>query len=338
MRGAVVGLSLFVVVCLAGIFALMAIFTQMRFTAERTYQADFTDVSGLKSGDFVRIAGVEVGKVKEVRINAQSTATVEFAVDDSVVLTSGAKAAVRWADPIGNRYMALLEGPGASSRLSPGSTIPTSHTQPALDIDSLLGGFRPLFRSLDPEQVNALSSQLISAFQGEGPTINSFLSNAAKVTNTLADHDELIGQVITNLNTVLNTLSGQSEQIGRTVDALSDLMQGLAARKTDIGTAVAHTNAAAGTVTDLLRDARSPLKDAVAQSDRVSSIIVSDHEYVENLLDTLPDTYKRLSRLGLYGDFFTFYLCDVILKVNGKGGQPVYVKAAGQDTGRCAPK
>ena len=42
-----------------------------------------------------------------------------------------------------------------------------------------------------------------------------------------------------------------------------------------------------------------------------------------------------LARNGLYGDYFGFYLCDAILKVNGKGGQPVYVKLAGQDTGRC---
>jgi phospholipid/cholesterol/gamma-HCH transport system substrate-binding protein len=40
----------------------------------------------------------------------------------------------------------------------------------------------------------------------------------------------------------------------------------------------------------------------------------------------------------MYGDFFAFYLCDVVLKLNGKGGQPVYIKLAGQATGRCAPK
>jgi hypothetical protein len=36
--------------------------------------------------------------------------------------------------------------------------------------------------------------------------------------------------------------------------------------------------------------------------------------------------------------YFGFYLCDAILKVNGKGGQPVYIKLAGQDSGRCTPK
>ncbi len=41
----------------------------------------------------------------------------------------------------------------------------------------------------------------------------------------------------------------------------------------------------------------------------------------------------------MYGDFFSFYLCDLVLKLNGKGGgQPVYIKVAGQSTGRCAPK
>ena len=56
------------------------------------------------------------------------------------------------------------------------------------------------------------------------------------------------------------------------------------------------------------------------------------------LLNTLPDKYRALQRQGMYGDFFAFYLCDVVLKVNGKGGQPVYIKVAGQASGRCTPK
>jgi phospholipid/cholesterol/gamma-HCH transport system substrate-binding protein len=59
---------------------------------------------------------------------------------------------------------------------------------------------------------------------------------------------------------------------------------------------------------------------------------------VDNILKTLPDKYQTLDRLGLYGDFFSFYLCDLVLKMNGKGGQPVYIKLAGQDSGRCAPR
>jgi phospholipid/cholesterol/gamma-HCH transport system substrate-binding protein len=338
LRRAIIGFAVFVVVCVVSAVSLMAVFAQLRIQTQRTYYADFTDVSGLAEGDFVRIAGVEVGKVTKISINQNNLAVVEFSADPTVVLTGGTKAALRWADPIGTRYMALLEGAGELQQLNPGGTIAVDRTEPALDLDVLLGGFRPLFRALDPEQVNALSGQLIQALQGEGTTIGSFLSQTAAVTSTLADRDELIGQVITSLNTVLGTLGDQSDQVRKAVDSLSELVKGLAERKTDISSAVAYTNASSATIADLLKQARAPFKDTVTQSDRATSIVVADHEYFDNLLNTLPDSYQALARMGMNGDFFSYYLCDLFLKVNGKGGQPVYVKLAGQDSGRCAPK
>jgi phospholipid/cholesterol/gamma-HCH transport system substrate-binding protein len=338
LRRAIVSFSVFVAVCVVAAFGLLAIFSQLRFQKEQLYKADFTDVSGLATGDFVRIAGVEVGKIKTISISPKAHAVVEFSADPSVVLTEATKAAIRWANPIGDRYLALLEGAGGLKRLNPGATIALSKTEPALDLDTLLGGFRPLFRALNPEQVNALSGQLIAAFQGEGATIGSFLSQAAAVTNTLADRDELIGQVIGNLNTVLGSLGDQSRQFAKAVDSLSELVKGLAAHKTEISNALAYTNAASATIADLLARARPPFKNTVAQTDRVASIVVADRDWFDNFLKTLPDPHQALARMGLNGAFWSFYLCDLVLKVNGKGGQPVYVKLAGQDTGRCAAK
>jgi phospholipid/cholesterol/gamma-HCH transport system substrate-binding protein len=335
---AVTGLSIFVVVCLAGTFALFAIFTQFRLQSENLYHAEFSDVGGLAVGDFVRIAGVEVGKVKSVSINPQSIATVEFSADPSVELTTTTKAAIRWADPLGHRYIGLLDGGVDGQRMPPGAVIPVDRTEPALDLDTLLGGFRPLFRALNPDQVNALSTELIQVLQGEGPTINSFLNQAAAVTNTLADHDELIGQVINNLHTVMGTLAGNGDQVAKAVDSLSTLTRALADRKADITNSVAYVDASTATIADLLARARPPFAQAVTQTDRAAGLVLADHEYVEHLIDTLPESYKAISRLGLYGDYFSFYLCDLIFKVNGKGGQPVYVRIADQTTGRCAPK
>ena len=76
----------------------------------------------------------------------------------------------------------------------------------------------------------------------------------------------------------------------------------------------------------------------VHETDRTAGLVMADHDFVDNLLNTLPDTYQVISRLGLYRTFFDFYLCDLLLRVNGKGGQPVLIKVAGQSTGRCTPK
>jgi phospholipid/cholesterol/gamma-HCH transport system substrate-binding protein len=338
LGGAIWRLTIFLVVCALGLFGLLAIFAQLRFQDEKNYRAEFSNVSGLIVGDFVRVAGVEVGKVKAISIERDSTAVVEFSTDQTVILTQGSKAAIKYDNLIGDRYLALEQGAGSTKVLESGGTIPLDRTSPALDLDALIGGFRPLFRALDPEQVNALSGQLIAAFQGQGPTINTFFEQTAALTNALADRDQLIGEVIVNLNTVLSSLGDRSTEFARTIDSLATLVGTLAERKEDVTNAVAYGNEAAATFADLLSQARPPAQTVVAETDRVSSTVLADYEYFDNLLATLPDSYRSLSRFGIYGDFFTFYLCDLVLKVNGKGGQPMYIKLAGQDSGRCAPR
>lgn len=338
LAGALWRLTMYVSVCLIGAFALFAVFGQFRVQAEKTYRAQFADVSGLEGGNFVRIAGVDVGKVKNITIQRDATVLVEFTVADSVVLTEGTRAAIRFADLIGGRFMTLEEGAGGVKRLHPGGTIPLSRTEPALDLDALIGGFRPLFHALDPDQVNKLTGQLVAAFQGQGGTIGSFLTQAAALTNTLADRDQLIGEVITNLNSLLGSLGGHSDQFAEAVDSLAELVAGLKARKQDISNGVAYANAAAGSIADLLAQARPPLKKVVHEADRTAETVLADRDYVDHILDIWPGAAQTLSRLGLYGDYFSFYLCDFILKVNGKGGQPVYIKLAGQSTGRCTPR
>jgi hypothetical protein len=81
------------------------------------------------------------------------------------------------------------------------------------------------------------------------------------------------------------------------------------------------------------RQARQPIKDVVHETDRVSGQVLSDKEYVDKLLKDLPDIYQVLARQGLNGDYFGFYFCEVLLKLNGKGGNPIFVKLLGQPSG-----
>jgi phospholipid/cholesterol/gamma-HCH transport system substrate-binding protein len=338
LSGTVARLTVFVVVCLLGTFALLAIYAQFRFDDGKSYTAIFNNVSGLADGNFVRVAGVEVGKVKHISVNTDNTASVQFSANDTVVLTEGSRAAIRYDNLIGGRYLELLEGTGGTRRLPANGTIGVDHTDPALDLDALIGGFRPLFRALDPQQVNALSGELIAAFQGQGATIGSFLTHTAALTSTLADRDQLIGQVVVNLNTVLGSLAGQGDQFAKAVDSLSSLVSALADRKQDLSNGLAYADAANSSISDLLAQARQPLKDTVTQTDRVATTVLNDKDYFDDFLNTLPDAYKVLGRQALNGDYFSFYMCDIVLKVNGKGGQPVYIKVAGQDSGRCTPR
>jgi phospholipid/cholesterol/gamma-HCH transport system substrate-binding protein len=333
-----VRVALYTAMSLVLTVALLAVFGQFRFESRAKYHAVFTNISGLKSGNFVRIAGVEVGKVTGLTLHRDGTVTVDFAIDNVQDLTEGTRAVVRYENLIGDRYLALEDGPGPLRRLAVNDTIPLARTAPALDLDTLVGGFRPLFRALEPDQLNELTGELLRVFQGQGGTVASVLAQTSVLTGVLADRGQVVQELITNLDIVLKTFATRNGEFSETLDKLSQLVQGLADRQSDITNGVTYINAGAARVTDLLTEARAPLKETLAQTNRTTAQVMSDHDYVEDLVKTLPDTYQILARQGITGDFFNFYLCEAVLKLNGKGGQPVYVKLVGQDTGRCAPK
>ena len=66
--GAIARVVAFTVVSLAFVFILVTVFGQFRFDSRTSYSAVFSNVSGLKGGNFVRIAGVEVGKVSDLKL------------------------------------------------------------------------------------------------------------------------------------------------------------------------------------------------------------------------------------------------------------------------------
>ena len=127
----------------------------------------FADASRLKTGQSVRVAGMRVGAVNSVRLQRDKTVLVTFDADPSVRLTTGTRAAVRYLNLVGDRYLELIDGPG-DTVLPPGSQIPKDRTQSALDLDLLLGGLKPVIRGLNPQDVNTLSASLIQVFQGQG--------------------------------------------------------------------------------------------------------------------------------------------------------------------------
>lgn len=340
MRATTVKLLVFTTV-MALIFAgLAVVFSQVRFSSSESYQADFTDASGIKSGDKVRIAGVPVGAVEGVQVGDDNLAEVSFSVDKKYPLLQSTKATVRYENLVGDRYLELLEGAGSTEALADGDTIPVSQTAPALDLDLLLGGFKPLLRGLDPNQVNDLTGALLQVFQGQGDTLVSLLGSTSSFTTTLADRDQLIGEVITNLNATLTTINDKGDQFSTTIDQLQQLVSGLAQDSDPIGNAIPKIATATGDLATLLQGARPDLQSTIAEANRVATQVNLGEDQVDWVLERLPETYKQLIRTGSYGSFFQFYTCAVNFKFSGPDGKDLVLPAPvapEQTTGRCEP-
>ncbi|MDT5288577.1 MAG: phospholipid/cholesterol/gamma-HCH transport system substrate-binding protein [Mycobacterium sp.] len=341
ITGTAIKLGAFALVLLMFTAVIIVVFGQLRFDRTTGYTAVFSNASGLRSGQFVRASGVEIGKVDDVQlIDGGTRVKVDFAVDRSLPLFQGTTASVRYLNLIGDRYLELKRGDDGK-RLPAGGTIPIEHTQPALDLDALIGGFRPLFRALDPDKVNNIAQSIITIFQGQGGTINDILDQTGELTSALADRDQAIGEVVRNLNTVLDTTVKHQQQFDETVQNFEKLITGLKNRADPIATSVADISDAAGSVADLLGENRPLLQKTVTQLEVIQQPLVDQKDQLNDILLRLPNALKILGRAGgVYGDFFNFYACDITLRMNGlqPGGPVRTVKVWSQPSGRCAPQ
>ncbi|MGW3443934.1 MCE family protein [Streptomyces sp. NPDC001076] len=303
--------SLFALVTIAATALLAATIVNVSFAPKDTYHAVFTDVTGLETGDDIRVAGVRVGEVDGIRIKDRTLAEVTFTVSADRPLLAGTRAVVRYRNLVGQRYIALTEGTGdVTARLRPGGTIPLSRTQPALDLNALLNGFKPLFAALSPSDVNQLATEIVQTLQGEGGTVNSLLAHTASLTSTLADRDKLIGSVIDKLNTVLETLDKRGSRFSGLLTQLRRVVSGLSADRKPIGESLVSIGDLTDVTSGLLKDARPPLKDDIAGLGDLAGTLNKNENTVEGVLKRLPNKLDKLTGTASYGSWFNFYLCD----------------------------
>jgi phospholipid/cholesterol/gamma-HCH transport system substrate-binding protein len=290
----------------------------LRLSGGTTYRARFTDVAGVLVGDDVRIAGVKVGQVTGVGLVENGVAELTFRVDDQIPLATSVRAKIRYRNLVGQRYLALTEGPGGGLRLRADGLVPLSQTTPALDLTVLFNGFRPLFTALSPQDVNKLAYELIQVLQGEGGTMSSLMQRTASLTTTLADRDAVIGRLITNLNSVLGTLDARDKELDQTILQLQLFVSGLAADRTVIGNALASIGDLTDATAGLLRDARPSLAEDIDLLGKLSATLNRNSAVIDHTLSVLPGRYEALTRTASYGSWFNFFLCDF----NGHLGVP----------------
>jgi phospholipid/cholesterol/gamma-HCH transport system substrate-binding protein len=278
---------------------------------QTTYKAVFSNASQLLKGDDVRVAGVSVGEVKKVEVLRRTEALVTFKVKSDVPLTTKSRAEIRFLNLVGDRYLGLEQGQPDAPRLQPDATLPVSQTSPALDLTVLFNGFKPLFSALDPKTVNELSMNIVRTLQGEGGTIQSLLASTASLTNSLANRDQLIGEVIDNLSTLLGTVNDRHRQLNHLVTALKGWTGQLARDRKVIGASISNMSQLTRVVADFLTEGRPLLKSDIAQLRELTTRLAKPQntKVIKKLLKELPEALIDQTRTGTYGSWYNYYLC-----------------------------
>ena len=176
----------------------------------------------------------------------------------------------------------------------------------------------------------------MQVFQGQGGTIDSLLSKTSSFSNTLADNNQTVEELIDNLNQVLGTISKDGDQFYDAIDRLEKLISGLSTDRDPIGTAIASLDNGTASIADLLTQARPPLKGTVDELNRLAPNLDSGKGYLDGALQRAPGNYRKLARIGAYGAFVQYYICELTIRVTDLQGRASSFPFIKQENGRCA--
>ncbi|HUR74699.1 MAG TPA: MCE family protein [Sporichthya sp.] len=312
VRGALIRLLVFAV--FAGSVGALLYNTLTNTLSGQTvsYSARFTDASGLHSGDNVRVAGVRVGRVDAVKLR-DNVAWVKFTVQAEQPVLRSTAVAIRYQNLIGQRYLALMPGQGASEPLPPGSEIPLGQTQNAFDLTVVTNGFQPLFEVLSPDDINKLSAQLVQVLQGEGGSITSLLRTTAQLSGKLADRDQVIGRVITNLAQVATEVGTRDAEVDALIGQLRRLADAAGQDREKIGSSIAALADLTDATTGLLSDARPLLRTDIDKLNQVVATYAQARGPLAEAVRGLPLALAAFARQMQYGSWINIYICNLFL-------------------------
>jgi phospholipid/cholesterol/gamma-HCH transport system substrate-binding protein len=254
----------------------------------------------------------------------RTRAMVTFDVQDGTALTRSTNADIRYRNLVGQRYIALTNEVGSTEVLDPGSTIPVSQTSPALDLTVLFNGFKPLFQALSPADVNELSYEIVQVFQGQGGTLDDMLAHTASITQTLADRDQVIGDLITNLNSVLDHVGRRNRQLNQLITTFQQFVGGLKKDRGAILGSLDQISHLSVQTADLVSGIRAPFVSDIHHLRGFAANLDRGRPEIDRALQVLPIKLNKVGRTAIYGSWFNFYLCDFTGQIRiGKTAVPV---------------
>jgi len=168
----------------------------------------FDSAEGLVKGAPVQIAGIEVGQVKEIALEA-GKAKVTLLLKPDVKVGKDVQAAIRTKGVLGDKYVELIPGVPKAPTIQPGGRI--QRTVSAANIDVLLTRLGAIAE--DIKQITGSLSSVVGGKEGEASlkTITTNLRELAKTLNETAQRNsENIDQILHSFNVFSNDLKDLS--------------------------------------------------------------------------------------------------------------------------------
>jgi phospholipid/cholesterol/gamma-HCH transport system substrate-binding protein len=290
----------------------------------KRYSAYFSEASGLITGGDVQVAGLQVGKVNSISIDANKV-LITFDISNDVHIGDRSEATIRTKALLGTKVLDItprgerpLDGP-----------IPVERTKPAYQLVDALGELSTTISGLNTDQLNQSLTTLAQTFAETPDNVKIAVDGVARISQTLNERDAQLRDLLANANKATTVLAERSEQIVGLVHNTNALLAALQTQRSSLDHISANISALAQQLSSFIDENRAQLRPALDKLNGVLTIVDNRKAQVQESIKKLNAYAMSLGESVSSGPFFKAYLGNLL---PGQFIQP-FVDAAFSDLG-----
>lgn len=288
---------------------------------EKAYPMEgvFSDASGLRTGDDVKLAGVKVGRVTDIEVDRPSgNVRVSWVVDEGIEIGDEAGAEIALASLLGAKHIRIND-PTAGDTLMEDlpeqqRVVPLERTKVPFDLFELTRIATEGIEELETEKLNEFLVDLADITDGKAATVDDLLTGIREVGAAINDRDQEFDALLDQADRLSATLADKDDEIISLLDTSRQILDLIVERRNDLAIVLGES------------------ADAVQELDRV----ISDNKaQIDGVLDSLHPTLDVVSAQQDDIDRALAWLGPGLLQ-QSKGGaqgpwQDIFVRSIGPD-------
>jgi len=273
----------------------------------KDYAAYFSEAGGIRTGNSVRVSGMGVGRVTDIKLEGTKV-RVGFTVRNYITLGDRTEAAIKTETILGAKMIELTSrGEGKLS-----GVIPLQRTHSPYDLPDALGDLTTEISGLDTAQLSSALTTLANTFRDTPSNVRPALEGVARFSDTLNSRDTQLRSLLGNANKVTGVLGRRSQQIATLVADSNALLAALLDERDSIDALMNNLTAVSHQVSGLVNDNRTQLKPALDKLNGVLEVLDNRKEDIQRSLPKFKRYAMSFGECLGSGPFFKAYVANLI--------------------------
>jgi phospholipid/cholesterol/gamma-HCH transport system substrate-binding protein len=280
-----------------------------------SFEAEFTDASGLHKGNMVQIAGIRVGRVQEIEL-AGDHVIVHFSTDPGIEFGEDSSASIEVLNLLGEKFLNLQ--PEGDEQIEAGATIPLSRTDSSYDIVEV-------FTELSNTTENIKIPQLQEALNTVGDTMDRTSEEAAltfeglsRLSVAIASRDQEIQSLLTRANSVSQLLDERKGDVVQLVKDSDQILVELRNREQAIHSLLVGTASLSRELGGLVDDNQAQIGPVLTELKDVTQLLVDREKQMRLAIHNLGPYTRILSNIIGTGPWFDAYASNLLAIPSGE--------------------